>query len=364
MDCVGGWAARGLIGTSVAMLAGCYAGIDASGDDETEATAAATGNESGPTDGPSDATAGPGDTTAGNATDGPGPTDSTMTDPSGDPDGGSTDDGPEPSDVEVMCERWNSDRVDMSEGDWSGSVAACDPGDISATGRDNALRILNLYRFMVGLPEVATDPSRDAMAQSCALMMHANGALSHDPPMDWQCYSADGADAAGSSNISSGPGVLSVDLYMVDPGNSTTLGHRRWILSNSVGPVGLGSTSERSCMWVIGGSGGGDNEWTAWPPPGPFPIGAVDPLGFSSLDETGWSVQSDSIELGSAEVTITVDGDPRPVQVTTLAPGFGSSSAISMIPMGWTTQANTTYHVEVGGVSTPLSYDVHVVDCG
>ena len=91
----------------------------------------------------------------------------------------------------------------------------------------------------------------------------------------------------------------------------------------------------------------------------------MNPLGFSSLDETGWSIQSDSLELGSAAVTITTStGEARPVSVTPLAGGYGSSSAISIIPQGWSTQAGTTYHVSVEGVGMPIEYDVEVVDCG
>jgi len=364
---------RGTIATIAGALmlasSGCYAGLGEGAETEagTEGTAAAS--EGTPTDGG----AGPG----GGATDEPAETASSdpgldtgvtsdldsntgaTSDP--DTDGSETGSG---SAAEMICERWNADRVDMSEGSWSGSVASCDAGDVSAEGRANALRVLNLYRWMVGLPEVTTDPSRDAMAQACALMMHANGQLSHDPPMGWTCWSSDGDTAAGSSNISTGPGVMSVDLYMVDPGNETTLGHRRWILSNSTGPVGLGSTSEYSCMWVLGGAGGGANAWTAWPPPGPFPYEAVAPLWFSSLDETGWSLQSDGIDLSGAQVQITVGGDPRPVNVNVLASGYGSTHAISMIPSGWTVQPDTTYHVRVDGVAGgPIEYDVEVVTC-
>lgn len=345
------------------LLVGCYSGVEPGGEGETEAavTGSGGGSDQGQEWGGTHSD-GPGDGPTSGSSDGPsdGPGDG----PSDDSGDSTTTGEPDPSDVDMMCERWTSDRAELGEGTWSGSVAACDPGDISADGRANALRLTNLYRWMVGLPEVTTDPSRDAMAQACALMMDANNSLSHDPPMSWDCYSSDGASAAGSSNISSGPGVMSVDLYMVDPGNSTTLGHRRWILSNSAGPIGLGSTSGRSCMWVLGGSGSGDNAWTAWPPPGPFPIGAVDPLGFSSLDETGWSIQSDGIDLSSAQVSITAGGKDRPVTVTVLASGFGSSSAISMIPSGWSTQAGTTYRVSVTGVGTPIEYDVQVVSCG
>jgi hypothetical protein len=83
-------------------------------------------------------------------------------------------------------------------------------------------------------------------------MMDANNQLNHDPPNNWTCYSRTGTTRR-NSNISSTPGVLGVDLYMVDYGNETTMGHRRWILSNTLGPVGIGSTSEMSCLLVIGG---------------------------------------------------------------------------------------------------------------
>jgi hypothetical protein len=273
---------------------------------------------------------------------------------------GDDEDDSSPSDE--VCERWNEDREDLSEGTWSGSVESCDPGDISADARENALRVLNLYRFLADLPEVETDDERDAKAQDCALIMHANASLSHNPPQSWACWSADGAEAAGHSNIATAPGVMAVDLYMVDPGNATTLGHRRWILSNGLGPVGLGSTTNSSCMWVLGGSGPGGHEWTAFPPPGEFPYEAVG-SSWTSIDETGWSVQSDAIALSGAQVTITADGDQLPVAVNALEPGYGSAHAISIIPQGWTTQPDTTYHVEVTGITSPISYEVDVVDC-
>ena len=42
---------------------------------------------------------------------------------------------------------------------------------------------------------------------------------------------------------------------MVDSGNATTIGHRRWILSNSLGPIGIGGTDRASCMWTLSGTG-------------------------------------------------------------------------------------------------------------
>ena len=267
-----------------------------------------------------------------------------------------------------ICERWNGDRQ-LTEGEWTGSVVKCDPGDIDVSGRDNALRLMNLYRWLSGLPPVTTSPAKNADAQACALMMHANLGLSHNPPSSWSCYTKLGADAAGQSNISTQPGVTSVDAYMVDDGNDDTIGHRRWILSNGLGPVGLGSTSTYSCMHVIGGLGSstaGSPRFTAWPPAGKVPLGAFYPetMWWSNLDQVGWSVQSDRLNLTEATVTVTSDGETLPVDTFPLLPGYGSESALRFTPKGWKTEAGKTYSVTLSGVNPSISYSVEVLDCG
>src|SRR5687767_3810727 len=72
--------------------------------------------------------------------------------PPGTPDAAQPDAGPTScSDtggtrLEQVCRRWVCDTADLGEGTWSGSTATCDPGDISAGGRANALKLVNLYR--------------------------------------------------------------------------------------------------------------------------------------------------------------------------------------------------------------------------
>ena len=284
---------RVLLGAVV--LASCYQGSEdhagdtgssTVGDDDPSSPSSPTAadDDDGVDDGPDD-----GVDDDPSADDDPGDADASATTPTSSMDASADDtagsDGG--SEAEEMCARWNADRADLDEGMWSGSVASCQPGDISASARANALRVTNLYRWIADLPAIETDATRDALAQACALMMTANDQLSHTPPGSWTCYSADGAEAAGNSNIASTAGVFAVDLYMVDPGNDTTLGHRRWILSNSIGPTGIGSTDSYSCMWTLGGNGNVGAAWTAWPPPGPFPWAAAQ-LPWTSMDETGW----------------------------------------------------------------------------
>lgn len=262
-----------------------------------------------------------------------------------------------------VCARWKADRATLSEGTWTGAVASCTAGDMAPEARENALRVLNLYRWLAGLPAVTLDPVKNQKNQACALMMRANNMLSHEPPSTWTCYTADGANGAGNSNISSGPAVSSVDLYMVDPGNATTIGHRRWILSNSLGPTGIGGTDRSSCMWTLGGSGKAGKPWMAWPAAGTIPLQALSTSRNQTVDSTGWTVQSDGVNLANAQVTVTVDGAAQPVTVTQLDGGYGSKYALRFNPMGWTTAAGKTYNVAVTGVSTPITYAVQIVNC-
>lgn len=388
-------------------LSGCYGGLaeDFADSDASTATAGSSADPTsagGPTDptnasAPATTSAATGEPTDGVITDAgsassastPGTTDmsvGTSTDPAtGEPDpatgepgttggttGGATGDttgdaSGEPLDEAAMlCARWNGDRADLAEGSWSGDVDACNKGALGQEGHDNALRLINLYRFIADLPPVGEDAARSDRAQACALMMHANGALNHSPPMSWKCWSAEGTEAAGKSNISGTPGVLGIDLYMVDPGNDTTIGHRRWILSNSLGGVGLGSTSQSSCLWVIGGDGDAGKPWTAWPPPGLVPYQAmhVPSIGWSDVDKTGWSLQSDGIELGGAAVSVQESGVDRPVAVNPLGSGYGSTHAIRFVPQGWAVEPGKTYDVTVTGASEPIAYSVTIVDCG
>ena len=83
----------------------------------------------------------------------------------------------------------------------------------------------------------------------------------------------------------------------------------------------------------------------------------------SKVDQTGWSVQSDRINLSNAQVTVMSGGMNMPVTVTPLDPGYGSSFAMRFNPMGWTTTAGQKYSVKLTGTAMPIEYEVEVVDC-
>lgn len=261
------------------------------------------------------------------------------------------------------CTLWNQVRADRREGVWTGSAAACDPGTWLEPGPSNTLAQVNLYRALAALPPVTLDPDKNAAAQACALIMDANGAIEHAIPDGWRCLDTTGVAAAGLSNLATTAGVLAVDLYMSD-NQVDSLGHRRWILSSSLGPIGVGSTNDFSCLHVLDGDGSVDRLWTAWPPSGEVPIQALHQADWLDTDAAGWSIQSDRIDLNAGLVTVTRDGASLPVDVAAVDTGFGSTFALRIRPRGWRTEVGGTYEISVSNVSPQVHYSFTAVDCG
>ena len=115
---------------------------------------------------------------------------------------------------------------------WNGDVVDCDAGNTSDEYKNAVLRRINFFRSMSGVDaSIQFDPDSNRKARAARLMMSANDALSHHPPSSWKCYSADGDQAAGQSNLGLGThGYAAMTLLMKDPGaNNISVGHRRWI---------------------------------------------------------------------------------------------------------------------------------------
>ena len=246
---------------------------------------------------------------------------------------------------------------------WTGSVAACVPGTTSAAFKDDVRRRINFYRALAALPaDIVFDPVKSAKAQQAALMMSRNSALNHFPPNTWECYTADGAAAAGASNLSYGTfGAGSVDGFMVDPGGGNEIvGHRRWLmysraLNMGTGDIpGDGAYARTNAIWVIGDPKPVPApQFVAWPNRGfvPFP-----------LMPARWSLSYPGANFAAATVTMTVGGSAvsTPI-VSNAASGIGDSTIV-WEPTGLpaTISADTVCSVTVAGISgagVPTSYN-------
>ncbi|MBX3225924.1 MAG: hypothetical protein KIT84_29890 [Labilithrix sp.] len=271
---------------------------------------------------------------------------------------------PGPSRREQVCWRWRCDGDASRPATWGGDGATCDAADLDADAADRALRRINVHRALADLSPVVLEDAWTPAAQECALIAHANAKLSHTPPEDWACWSPLGAATSELSLVANRSAPLSIAAYFEDPGNETTMVHRRWLLDEGLTTVGLGSTSKFSCVVVDGRALGGPKPakaaagrgWAAWPPAGPVPF---DVFTEEKLDTAGWTIQSTSDELATADVTVTEDGEPRPITITRLGAGLGSRSAVRFVPNGWSTEAGHAYVVTAGAIQLT----VEPVDC-
>lgn len=271
-------------------------------------------------------------------------------------------DAPEPFATRTeqeLCTRWNMDRIYVDE--WSptpNSIDTCDRGTFSVEGRENALRRLNLYRWVAGLDPVLEDPARLDTQQACAVIQKAMGALSHQPAPDAPCYSPEGAQGAGSSNLALGATAAeSVDLYVDDRG-IFSLGHRRWVLNPFMGETTFGVVPPASCMYSFSMSGSGRfGTIVSWPPPGFAPVNGANGR---------WSFASSMYRvLQETTVEVAADGGPFvAIEADVLGGGFGWETYLAWDPPpnGW--QPGHTFVVAIRGTSGgDFTYAVRTTAC-
>ncbi len=252
---------------------------------------------------------------------------------------------------------------------WTGAYQGCSPGDSSDLLREATIDRVNFFRAMAGVPAaVQEDPGFSELAQAGALMMSAEGKLSHYPDHDYQCFTSDGELAAANSNLYLGrTGPWAVDGYIEDPGDKNVdVGHRITILHPPTTRMGVGhvagdeSRYPANVLWVF------DDDvfdkttnvreqsgFVAWPPRGYVPGELVYPR---------WSFSLSEADLSAAELTMTANGEPIPYSIVARLSKEGEvpSSVLVWEPSQSVMQAteDITYTVSISGVGVPLSSGV------
>jgi hypothetical protein len=259
-----------------------------------------------------------------------------------------------------------SENVEMN---FTGNVSTCDPGTTSPLFKLAVLRRINWFRAMAGLPgDIVLDDELNQKCQAAALIMAAQGALSHFPPSNWSCYTPAGDEAAGAANLhlTTSPNLSAslVDGYIEDPGQfNDVVGHRRWLLFTRQRVMGTGSvsgTNSANAIWVIGQFGTGPSRNHSWPPAGYVPYQVVYPR---------WSFSSPNADFSQATVTMTRGGSPISLSLNPVEVGFGDNTIIwepsgipSTAPSSDTSYEVTISNVLVGGSPMQFKYTVILID--
>ncbi len=258
--------------------------------------------------------------------------------------------------------------------EWTGNHSSCDAGETAQAFRDAVELRINYFRAMAGVPaSVELSDVFNSKAQEAALMMSVNGRLSHSPTEDWRCYTPEGDEAAGNSDLFLGVyGSNAITGYIHDwGGNNYPVGHRRWILYPQTKSMGTGDIpptdnySSANALWVFD-----DNMWTprprtrdtfvAWPPPGYVPYQLIYPR---------WSFSYDDADFSTTTVVMSSNGSNIPLSIKPVVYGYGENTLVwePNVSSGTRPTEDTNYNitisnVKIGNVFHTFSYQVIIFD--
>jgi hypothetical protein len=131
-------------------------------------------------------------------------------------------------------------------------VAKCQAGEISDYEKNKVLVRVNYIRGLHKLPPVSYSNNDDIYTSECSLMIAANKKLDHYPETNWKCYTDEGSEGCGKSNIYIRFGMISdlksesiVDAFMTDEG-VPSLGHRRWLIDPWLDHISFGRVDDEN----------------------------------------------------------------------------------------------------------------------
>lgn len=229
---------------------------------------------------------------------------------------------------------------------WTGSVDSCLAGENSKEYTEATLKRLNFYRILAGLsPLVQLVEEYNKKAIQSSLIMEAAMSLDHYPTPAWKCFSEEGKEAAGKSNLALEAGTAGIDSYIVDAGEGNYfVGHRRWIFFPSLSTMGSGSTKMANSLWVLGerSSENIKPEFVAWPPEGYVPIDLF-------LDKNyRWSFSKASADFSKSKITLLANGKNLTTKKEKNLNGYGENTLV------WQTNLNLNYVVDELSVTVKI----------
>jgi uncharacterized repeat protein (TIGR02543 family) len=257
---------------------------------------------------------------------------------------------------------------------FTGNTSSCNAGTVSQAWYTAVTTRLNWFRGMAGVPMgITLNGVWNNKDQQAALMMSRNQALNHTPPNNWLCYTADGYEAAGKSNLcylsgygNTDPGCVA--LYMRDDGsNNAAVGHRRWIIYPQSTAMGTGDIAESSyprtnALWVIDNATIGNprpttrDTFVAWPPKGYVPYAVI---------PSRWSLSYPGANFSGASVSMTRNGVNVSVTLEPVSNGYGENTLVWIPTMaGGNPGSDATVNVTVNNVvlgGTPQSFNYQTI---
>ncbi|MFK3890853.1 CAP domain-containing protein [Sphingomonas sp. NPDC079357] len=257
-------------------------------------------------------------------------------------------------------------------------VANCKPGTLLQSVRDDVLARLNAIRALHRLPAVTYSRADDEQATQAALMMAANGQLSHTPAATWKCYTTLGANGAGTSNLYGGLispylAYYTEDMYLGGWLSETSnlvannVGHRRWMLDPFLGKISYGrvaqvladgTRTDAAAMKVVSFTDGVTVPANL-PPFVAYPYGDYPARYFDTSSLLSFTVIADTAQRGGANAT--VDFSKATIAVSDGATTLTVSN-VSFDNVGYAVPNNLQF--QVAGLKAGVSYSVKITGVG
>lgn len=262
-------------------------------------------------------------------------------------------------------------------------IAHCSPGVLKQSEKTRALDTLNFIRALHDLPPVRYDEDSQDEVMQAALLIAANGRISHVPSPFWKCWSPKGADGAQDSNLSGGAAVYLklhtsgqvVADWLTDVTNTiaNNVGHRRWLLNPFLDRVAFGRVTANTDSESVDGVAlrvnylpGGPANFTqplvAWPfhvyPALLFAPGSL--LSFSAVVNPASYFANQDVDYSQALVSVTQRGG-GPVAVTNISHDNAAYGLPNNLQFAAAIRQDVVYdvtirNVKAGGVTRDYSY--------
>lgn len=262
---------------------------------------------------------------------------------------------------------------------WFAKDGKLDAKDALAAERQKALRRLQTYRALCGLPwqGMSLVPDWNHKCDAAAEMCRRIGKLDHTPPkpdgVDDARYQL-GYEGASHSNLAINATLpQSVDGYMddSDPSNIDRIGHRRWCLNPAMKKTGFGSDGKFHAMWSFDESGSDPKglDFVYYPARGYTPADLFSPRhAWSILIVRGTTPKQDElkVEIRALDEEFQPLGGALPLDHCAVAPsGYGGQSCLVFRPTGLRVEPGARYLAEIsydGGKTFAHRYVVEFCD--
>lgn len=127
-------------------------------------------------------------------------------------------------------------------------VDNCNEGKLKNSEQIKVLDRVNYFRRLHNLPEVIYNISNDIYTQKASLITVANEIMDHTPASTVKCYSEEGNQGCGKSNLHLGYSSAisnyksedAIDSWISEKYSISGIGHRRWLLNPFLKSISFG----------------------------------------------------------------------------------------------------------------------------